>query len=177
MKWKTPKENCADKLIHGTSNGGASNGNAKLTAEQVAQIRELRGTDTAAVIGKKFGISGPAVSRIQTGVRWASVGMCAVMLAAGAPKIGHAHEAIPTAAKPQGWNYPYSCCSGIDCREVPDADIIEGSRGYEIRKTGEIILMSDPKIKQSPDGVFHWCSVKGRDDGKTICLFVPPRGF
>jgi len=87
------------------------------------------------------------------------------------------HEAIPTAAKPQGWSYPNLCCSGIDCREVAAADIIEGSRGYEIRKTGELIPMTDPKIKNSPDGAYHWCSVKGRDDSNTICLFVPARSY
>ncbi|AEH88168.1 hypothetical protein [Mesorhizobium opportunistum] len=78
---------------------------------------------------------------------------------------------------PSGWTYPFSCCSGVDCREVADADIVEGARGYEIRKTGELIPMSDAKIKPSPDGRFHWCSVMGRDDSRTICLFVPPRGM
>ncbi|TGQ69539.1 hypothetical protein EN829_014920 [Mesorhizobium sp. M00.F.Ca.ET.186.01.1.1] len=78
---------------------------------------------------------------------------------------------------PSGWSYPAGCCSGVDCREVPDAEVIEGARGYEIRKTGELIPMSDPKVKQSPDGHFHRCSVQGRDDGRTLCLFVPPRGM
>ncbi|MDG4903177.1 hypothetical protein P9279_21955 [Mesorhizobium sp. WSM4962] len=87
------------------------------------------------------------------------------------------HEATPTAAMPQGWSYPFSCCSGMDCREVPDKAIVEGARGYEIRATRELIPMSDTRIKQSPDGHFHWCSVAGADDGRTICLFVPPRSF
>ncbi|WP_353003719.1 hypothetical protein [Mesorhizobium sp. M0976] len=87
------------------------------------------------------------------------------------------HDALPTVAKPQGWSYPFACCSGYDCREVPDADIVEGARGYEIRRTGELIAMTDPKVRRSPDGKFHWCSVAGANDGKTICLFVPPRGF
>ena len=87
------------------------------------------------------------------------------------------HEAIPTAAKPQGWNYPFSCCSGIDCREVSDQAISERPEGYVIKGTGEVIAYSDIRIKDSPDGVFHWCSVAGADDSRTICLFVPPRGF
>lgn len=87
------------------------------------------------------------------------------------------HDARPTTAKPLGWSYPFSCCSGIDCREVDDAAIIESARGYVIRATGELIPMSDSRIKASPDGRFHWCSVAGADDGRTICLFVPPRGF
>ncbi|RWC29939.1 MAG: hypothetical protein EOS70_23295 [Mesorhizobium sp.] len=87
------------------------------------------------------------------------------------------HDALPTAARPQGWSYPFSCCSGYDCRQVSAASIIEGARGYEILATGELIPMSDTRIKDSPDGQFHWCSVAGAADGRTICLFVPPRGF
>jgi cupin superfamily acireductone dioxygenase involved in methionine salvage len=32
-------------------------------------------------------------------------------------------------------------------------------------------------VKNSPDGVYHWCSVAGANDSKTICLFVPPKGY
>lgn len=88
------------------------------------------------------------------------------------------HDALPTAAMPQGWKYPFSCCASYDCKEVADADVVEGSRGYEIRGTGELIPMSDKRVKDSPDGKFHWCAHQtGLDAGKTICLFVPPRGF
>lgn len=76
-----------------------------------------------------------------------------------------------------GWSYPASCCSDYDCREVADADVIEGPDGYVIRATGELIPMTSKKVRPSPDGVFHWCSVAGKDDGATICLFVPPRAF
>ena len=87
-----------------------------------------------------------------------------------------AHDAIPTAAAPQGWSYPYACCSGYDCREVDDAKITEGPTGYTV-PSGEVIAMTDKRIKESPDGLFHWCSVKGKDDSKTLCLFVPPRSY
>lgn len=83
----------------------------------------------------------------------------------------HAHDA------PTGWSYPYACCSGIDCRPVSEAAIIEDARGYTIRATGELIPQADPRIKQSPDVDYHWCSVAGADDSRTICLFVPPRSF
>src|SRR5512138_543882 len=76
-----------------------------------------------------------------------------------------------------GWTYPLACCSDFDCREVADADVEERPEGYVIKVTGEVIPMSSRKVRPSPDGVFHWCSVAGRDDGATICLFVPPRGF
>jgi hypothetical protein len=88
-----------------------------------------------------------------------------------------AHDAIPTAAKPLGWNYPYSCCSGIDCRQVSEKAISERPQGYVINNTGEIVAYNDSRVKNSPDGVYHWCSVAGADDSRTICLFVPPKGF
>lgn len=95
-----------------------------------------------------------------------------------------AHEAIPTAAQPKGWTYPGNCCSGVDCREVgmgaqsnQSVKVLETDQGYQISTTGEVIAYGDTKIKDSPDGVPHWCSTAGKNDGKTICLFVPPRGF
>ena len=93
--------------------------------------------------------------------------------------IGHAwsHDAKPTAAEPKGWKYPFSCCSGYDCREVSQAAIGERPEGYVIKGTGEVIAYSDGRLKDSPDGEFHWCSVAGANDSRTICLFVPPRGM
>jgi hypothetical protein len=88
-----------------------------------------------------------------------------------------AHEALPTAAKPLGWSYPYSCCSGVDCRQVSSKAISERSEGYVINGTGEVVAHSDTRVKNSPDGVYHWCSVAGANDSKTICLFVPPKGY
>jgi hypothetical protein len=89
----------------------------------------------------------------------------------------HAHDAIPTAAQPKGWSYPLMCCSGYDCREVPGKAIGTWPEGYVIKGTGEVIVYTDNRIKDSPDGEYHWCSVAGADDGKTICLFVPPHSF
>lgn len=80
-------------------------------------------------------------------------------------------------AAPSGWTYPLACCSDFDCREVADADVVEGPRGYIIKLTGEVIPMTSRKVRNSPDGQFHWCSVAGKADGRTICLFVPPRAY
>jgi hypothetical protein len=88
-----------------------------------------------------------------------------------------AHDALPTAAQPNGWTYPFSCCSGIDCRQVSDQAVLEGSRGYVIKLTGELIMSRDTRVKNSPDGQFHQCTVAGKPTGRTICLFVPPRSF
>lgn len=84
--------------------------------------------------------------------------------------------ALPHEAR-TGWRYPYACCSDRDCREIPGWAVREGPEGYTIAATGELIPYTDRRVKRSPDGVFHWCSVAGKIDGRTICLFVPHRGF
>jgi hypothetical protein len=78
---------------------------------------------------------------------------------------------------PSGWTYPFSCCSTYDCRMVTSKSVSERPEGYVIAKTGEIIGYKDKRIKYSPDGDYHWCSVAGADNSRTICLFVPPRSF
>lgn len=88
-----------------------------------------------------------------------------------------AHDAIKTAAKPTGWSYPFSCCSGYDCREVSSKAISERPEGYVIQGTGEVVAYTDTRLKNSPDGEYHWCSVAGADDSRTICLFVPPPSY
>ena len=88
----------------------------------------------------------------------------------------HAHDAPVSVSQPTGWSYPSECCSGVDCRAVAPAWIEEGRAGYTIVPTGETITMTDTRIKESPDSEYHWCSVAGRDDSRTICLFVPPMG-
>jgi hypothetical protein len=93
--------------------------------------------------------------------------------------ISASFASLPAAAHDakSGWSYPLACCSDYDCREVADAAIEERPEGYVIKVTGEVIPMTSGKVRTSPDGVFHWCSVRGREDGKTICLFVPPRAY
>jgi hypothetical protein len=93
------------------------------------------------------------------------------LLALASAGMAGAHDA------PTGWSYPFSCCSGYDCREVKASAISERPSGYVIAGTGEMLPYSDSRIKDSPDGAYHWCSVAGKNDGKTICLFVPPKAF
>jgi len=100
------------------------------------------------------------------------------MVLVGGTKLVYPHDALPTAAKPQGWSYPFSCCSGFDCREVKMGTTVrEKGNGYVIVKTGEEIPYGDTRLKESPDGSTHWCSVAGLDDSRTICLYVPPRAY
>lgn len=88
------------------------------------------------------------------------------------------HDAVPTAAKPLGWKYPYACCSDVDCRPASDAEVRETATGYLIVATGEVVPFGDPRIKDSPDGRYHVCQVGGDfEHGRRLCLFVPPRSF
>lgn len=87
------------------------------------------------------------------------------------PAAGKAHDA------PSGWSYPFSCCSNQDCRPVATKAISEKPQGYVINVTGEVVPYADARIRSSPDGEFHWCSVAGEAKSRTLCLFVPPRSF
>lgn len=107
-------------------------------------------------------------STLPCGAR-AAVASLAVTLAGGASSL--AHDA------PKGWSYPFSCCSGYDCRAVSAKMISERPEGYRIAYTGEVVAYSDKRLRNSPDGEYHWCSVAGSDDGRTICLFVPPPAY
>lgn len=97
--------------------------------------------------------------------------LVAALAVVGAVIVAHAHDA------PSGWSYPFSCCSNHDCRMVSAEAVRERPEGYEIGATGEIVPYADARVRMSPDGDFHWCSVAGKDDTLTICLFVPPRAF
>ena len=84
----------------------------------------------------------------------------------------HAHNA------PEGWQYPYNCCAGQDCRPVTHTGILkEKGGGFWVTTTQEFIPYGSPKIKVSPDSDLHWCSVGGKPDGDTICIFAPPKSF
>src|SRR5262245_49585112 len=103
-----------------------------------------------------------------------------IIAAVGAALAGLAGGAVAHHA-PTGWSYPWACCSNLDCREIDAAEVSEPSDAdpdYVIRSTGERIAPNDKRVRQSPDGAFHWCRHHaGIDAGHTICLFVPPRGF
>jgi hypothetical protein len=106
---------------------------------------------------------------------WVFALSLAVLLVMGVV-LARAHDALPTATKPLGWSYPFSCCSGYDCREILNSKVRETGYGYQV-PSGELVPYSDQRIKDSPDGEFHWCTVAGAEDGRTICLFAPPRGM
>jgi hypothetical protein len=89
-----------------------------------------------------------------------------------------AHEAVNASGQPTGWKYPWSCCSNMDCKMLESKAVGERPEGYVIQSTGEVVAYADKRVKDSPDGEYHWCAHQaGIDAGHTICLFVPPKGF
>lgn len=70
LLWKTPKENAADKIIHGTVNNGERNGASKLNRQQVLQIYGLKGKQSQRAVADQYGISGAQVRLIQLGKKW-----------------------------------------------------------------------------------------------------------
>lgn len=71
LSWKTSKENAADKIVHGTTNEGSRNPQAKLTEETVLAIKALEGTMTQRAIAAQFGVSYKLVNSIFRGTSWA----------------------------------------------------------------------------------------------------------
>lgn len=61
LSWKTPSDNQYDRRQHGTKSGG---GRGKITDDQAAQIRALRGVKPQREIAEMFGISRANVSLI-----------------------------------------------------------------------------------------------------------------
>lgn len=73
LRWATPKENAEDKKLHGTYKVGADLPWAKLTDEDVLEIRALNGVLSQAKIGKLFGVAQSTVFKILHGQRWGHV--------------------------------------------------------------------------------------------------------
>lgn len=68
LGWKTPRENAADKIRHGTTIDGERNGAHILT---LAQVREIRAShETARVFAERFGVSLTTVYDIRNGRTW-----------------------------------------------------------------------------------------------------------
>lgn len=70
LRWATIAENEQDKLLHGTDNRGERNGQAKLTATEVREIRRLAGSNTHERLAELFGVSRFLISLIVRRRRW-----------------------------------------------------------------------------------------------------------
>jgi hypothetical protein len=70
LYWATRSENEQDKLAHGTSNRGSRNGKARLTEDDVREIRRLVPHANLKVIAEMFGVSRLTISAIANGQNW-----------------------------------------------------------------------------------------------------------
>jgi len=70
IRWATPKENQADRVIHGTHSRGICNGRAKLTEEEVLYIRSKKGKITCRKLADKFGLSSGQIVKVQNKDSW-----------------------------------------------------------------------------------------------------------
>lgn len=93
-----------------------------------------------------------------------ALGLAVCLTAAAMPRLGRGHE----------W-YPAYCCSGQDCYEITQEDVEFAGQGYFIKATGEFFPRDS--VPESPDGKFHRCSLGGRPEGRTLCLFAPAPAF
>lgn len=71
LAWKTPKENSADRDMHGTTARGETQGRAKLTEADIREIRTLKGQMLLREIADHYGVSASMVSQIHRRVVWA----------------------------------------------------------------------------------------------------------
>lgn len=71
LRWATHRENEQDKVLHGTSQHGMRNAQAKLTENDVREIRTMCLSLSQSQVAKKFGITQPAVSAIVLRRNWA----------------------------------------------------------------------------------------------------------
>lgn len=89
LKWATAKENCADKIKHGTHQIGEKIGTAKLTSSQIIAIwddsREQR------IIAEQYGVTQLCVSHIKTGKTWGHITAHLPPPAKRAPQRGSTH--------------------------------------------------------------------------------------
>jgi hypothetical protein len=69
--WKTSRDNCADKLIHGTHNRGERNATSRLTEVDIHKIRSLDGKMRKKDIAALFAVSASTICGIISRKRWA----------------------------------------------------------------------------------------------------------
>lgn len=71
LRWDTRKSNHADKIKHGTWQGGEANGNSKLTVAAVLDIRSSR--ESYKRLADKYGVSCTSIYRVKKRELWGHV--------------------------------------------------------------------------------------------------------
>jgi hypothetical protein len=74
LAWGTPAENSKDRVRHGTTNRGERSPQAKLTEQQVREIRRFPAGVHNKEIAARYGVTYVAVHLIRTGQRWGWLG-------------------------------------------------------------------------------------------------------
>jgi hypothetical protein len=70
LRWATPTENQADRLLHGTDGRGERNASARLSESDVAEIRRLTKSSKHKEIAARFGVTRQTVGDIANNRRW-----------------------------------------------------------------------------------------------------------
>lgn len=70
LSWKSPAENGADKVLHGTSIRWSRNPNCVLTEQDVRAIRGLGGKITQVEIARQFGVAQTTIGKILRREKW-----------------------------------------------------------------------------------------------------------
>jgi len=73
LRWATSKENSADAFIHGTGNNGSRHGMAKLTENDIFEIRQASGIMHHVALAAKHGVSRSNISAISNRKTWGHV--------------------------------------------------------------------------------------------------------
>ena len=72
LRWATPVENAADRVLHGTHVYGEKQGQAKLTAHAVMEIRRLHAAGASTYqLAEQFGIAPSHAYRVASKLAWA----------------------------------------------------------------------------------------------------------
>lgn len=69
LRWATPEQNAADKILHGTTNDGERNGNAKLTVDDVVEMRRQY-CNLVESLAVEFGVSANQVKQVLDRRQW-----------------------------------------------------------------------------------------------------------
>jgi hypothetical protein len=73
LSWKTPTENAADKIAHGTYHKGQTHPHAKLTDDQVRYVRAMTGKKSQRLLAIELSVSQPLISMVQRNHIWTDV--------------------------------------------------------------------------------------------------------
>jgi len=71
LVWKTPAENAADMIEHGTLRKGEAINTTKLTEDQVREIR--RSNESPADLGRRYGVTRQSIYRVRKRLSWSWV--------------------------------------------------------------------------------------------------------